>query len=193
MQLKPPCSFFHTQTSEYAILKKFYFLQQVNTPILIISCAFLHALFLLISRLASFSLAVYKRVGILNVTKCVQMYSFYLSSSGNGNHGTASKNRIIICNSTHAVAVDRMVINISISSLSWIFKQHYRDSSWLKIAWQYCIWTLVLTNTLSHTQSEFQFLSARGWKRTSVAHRRQTEWHFLTSLLPVTLQIKAQQ
>lgn len=118
MQLKPPCSFFHTQTSEYAILKKFYFLQQVNTPILIISCAFLHALFLLISRLASFSLAVYKRVGILNVTKCVQMYSFYLSSSGNGNHGTASKNRIIICNSTHAVAVDRMVINISISSLS---------------------------------------------------------------------------
>lgn len=86
-----------------------------------------------------------------------------------------------------------MVINISISSLSWIFKQHYRDSSWLKIAWQYCIWTLVLRNTLSHTHSKFQFFSAWSWKWTSVAHRRQTGWLFLTSLLPVTLQIKAQQ
>lgn len=82
------------------------------------------------------------------------MYSFYLSGSGNGNHGAASKNRIIICNSTHAVAVDRMVINISISSLSWIFKQHYRDSSRLKIARQYCIWALVLRNTLSHAHTE---------------------------------------
>lgn len=123
------------------------------------------------------------------------MYSFYLSSSGTGNHGTASKNRIIICNSTHAVAVDRMVINISISSLSWIFKQHYRDSSWLKIAWQYCIWTLVLRNTLSHPQSEFQFFY--------FLHEAENEllWHtgdrrcdiFLTSLPPRTLQIKAQQ
>lgn len=123
------------------------------------------------------------------------MYSFYLSGSGNGNHGAASKNRIIICNSTHAVAVDRMVINISISSLSWIFKQHYRDSSWLKIARQYCIWALVLRNTLSHAHTErisiCFFFPARSWKWTSVAHKRQTAWHFVTSPLPAPLQIKA--
>ena len=65
---------------------------------------------------------------------------------------TISKNSII-CSSIHAGPVGRMVINIPISSLSWIFKQHCWEKGCLKIAPHDCIWRHVLRNTASRAQA----------------------------------------
>lgn len=106
----------------------------------------------------------------------------------NGNHGNASKNSIIR-SSIHAGAADRMVINIPISSLSWIFKQHCWEKGCLKIALHDRIWRRVLRNTASrahiHTRKErflIFFPSAKKWMVEGHNRLRDSLWPSCTMI-----------
>lgn len=106
----------------------------------------------------------------------------------NGNHGNASKNSIIR-SSIHAGAADRMVINIPISSLSWIFKQHCWEKGCLKIAPHDRIWRRVLRNTASrahiHTRKErflIFFPSAKKWMVEGHNRLRDSLWPSCTMI-----------
>lgn len=109
---------------------------------------------------------------------------------------TASKNSII-CSSIHAGAVDRMVINIPISRLNWIFKQHCGEKGYLKIAP-----TLIsedvssekphLVHILSHIQGDF-FLIFSFSLTTSTEHWRNIRDNAVFYDLLISLQNSRKQ